>query len=360
MTYSELTLNNISGHDSRVIESGATQNLSSSNAPTLKESLVSLEPSGVWDKSVGLLKGQLDPQIFSAWIKPLTLEKLEVSQELSAGSSPMTEIELSAPNKFCCDHVKRNYESLIAATLTNIIGTANIILRFKVKSAELKGNSALRGSADSAISAVGAVAYNSLKGLKSDISAQVSNSGAANSAGSTLINPPKPRTVRTVDGSNLNTSYNFSNFVVGGCNQFAHAVSLRVSENLGNAYNPLFIYGGVGLGKTHLVNAIGNAARRRGKSVLLVSSEVFVNELIASLRSNKMPQFKSKFRSLDLLMIDDIQFLIGKERTQEEFFHTFNELHQRGKQIILKHLENQLHNIIQISKYHDSDQEDQP
>jgi chromosomal replication initiator protein len=100
-------------------------------------------------------------------------------------------------------------------------------------------------------------------------------------------------------------------------------------------YNPLFLYGGVGLGKTHLVNAIGNAARRRGKKALLVSSETFVNELISAIRSNRMQQFKSKFRSLDLLIIDDVQFISGKERTQEEFFHTFNDLYQKNKQIIV-------------------------
>ncbi len=125
------------------------------------------------------------------------------------------------------------------------------------------------------------------------------------------------------------------NFVVGACNQFAHALGLRVSEHLGTAYNPLFIYGGVGLAKTHLANAIGNASTRRNLRALLVSSETFVSELIASLRGNRMDQFKSKFRSLDLLIVDDIQFIIGKERTQEEFFHTFNELHNRHKQIVI-------------------------
>ena len=137
------------------------------------------------------------------------------------------------------------------------------------------------------------------------------------------------------DQTNLNPKSNFSNYVVGACNQFAHAVSLRVSENLGGHYNPLFIYGGVGLGKTHLANAIGNAAHRRGAKVLLVSSEYFLNELISCVRSNRMDQFKKRFRSLDLLIIDDIQFLTGKERTQEEFFHTFNELHHRRKQIVI-------------------------
>ncbi|HQH26775.1 MAG TPA: chromosomal replication initiator protein DnaA, partial [Oligoflexia bacterium] len=135
--------------------------------------------------------------------------------------------------------------------------------------------------------------------------------------------------------TNLNPRYNFSNFVVGACNQFAHAACLKAAENPGSAYNPLFIYGGVGLGKTHLANAIGNACRRRNLKVLLTSSETFVSELISSLKTNNMDRFKSKFRSLDVLIIDDIQFIIGKERTQEEFFHTFNELYNRRKQIVI-------------------------
>ncbi len=136
----------------------------------------------------------------------------------------------------------------------------------------------------------------------------------------------------------LNPKYAFDRFVVGSSNQFAHAAAKAVSDLPGGHYNPLFVYGGVGLGKTHLLHAIGlaTAANGRGLNILYMSAEKFMNELINSLRYEKMPEFRRKFReSCDVLLIDDIQFLSGKERTQEEFFHTFNALHEQQKQIVL-------------------------
>jgi len=132
-------------------------------------------------------------------------------------------------------------------------------------------------------------------------------------------------------------NYTFSTFIVGGGNQFAHAAARAVAESPGKNYNPLFIYGGVGLGKTHLINAIGHEAivKQGCKSVFYLSSESFTNELISHLRRDRMDEFKSKFRQADILILDDVQFLSGRERTQEEFFHTFNTLHQSHKQIIL-------------------------
>jgi chromosomal replication initiator protein len=135
----------------------------------------------------------------------------------------------------------------------------------------------------------------------------------------------------------LNARYTFENFVVSSCNQFAHAAALAVSEQLGSTYNPLFLYGGVGLGKTHLMQAIGNRLMRTRPDVALKfkTSEEFMNELITAIRFEETPQFRERYRSLDVLLIDDVQFLAGKESTQEEFFHTFNTLYDAGRQIVI-------------------------
>ena len=137
--------------------------------------------------------------------------------------------------------------------------------------------------------------------------------------------------------TNLNPAYTFESFVVGQNNQFCHAAALAISESHSEQYNPLFIYGGVGLGKTHLAHAIANYTLEHDKSknIKYTSSESFTNELIHSIKSNNMGSFREKYRKVDLLMIDDVQFLAGKEATQEEFFHTFNTLKENGKQIIL-------------------------
>lgn len=139
-----------------------------------------------------------------------------------------------------------------------------------------------------------------------------------------------------IDNS-LNPKYTFEKFVVGRSNQFAHAASMGAAETPGKTYNPLFIYGGVGLGKTHLMHAIGHSIKERNKHmrVSYITSEKFMNELINAIRYDKTPTFRDKFRSIDVLLMDDVQFLAGKERTQEEFFHTFNTLHNEQKQIVM-------------------------
>lgn len=269
-----------------------------------------------WDSVLLELRGELDAQVIAAWLKPLRHQKTE----RPASGEP--EIYLAASNKFAADHIRAHYIDRIARAASRVLGAAAPRIRISVDA------SALPTNISSKIEAA--------KDVLKNISALQRPVPAAVPATDRPKPVARPRPVRTsAQESNLNAHYEFSNFIVGSCNQFAYAASMQTADNLGATFNPLFIYGGVGLGKTHLVNAIGNAALRKGKKVLLVSSESFVNELIAALRANRMQQFKSKFRSLDVLIIDDVQFIMGKERTQEEFFHTFNELHQRRKQIII-------------------------
>ncbi|MBW2452068.1 MAG: chromosomal replication initiator protein DnaA [Deltaproteobacteria bacterium] len=250
--------------------------------------------SKLWQDTLAELELNLSPQHFSTWIKPLKLVKIE--KDL---------IVLEVPNRFVLDWVKENYGKLIQKILADL----------------------------------SAISYN----LQFDVTGQARLQLAdinAESAGPNTIQQSKRQSLpsqHTHTDLNLNRKYVFKEFVSGSSNQFAYAAAMAVANNPATTYNPLFIYGGVGLGKTHLINAIGNAVLKKnpGMRVCYYTSEKFMNELINSLRYNRMDEFRKKFRSMDILLIDDIQFIAGKERTQEEFFHTFNSLYESHKQIVV-------------------------
>src|SRR5210317_938205 len=248
--------------------------------------------SKLWDDTLAHLELNLSPQHFSTWIKPLKLVKIE--QDM---------VYLEVPNRFVLDWVKENYSKLIQKNLSDL-SAVSYRLHFDVSNQAIE---------------------------KLPRTTPVVEKPVAIAAKKSIVN-----NTHTAD-LNLNRKYTFEEFVSGSSNQFAYAAAMAVANNPATTYNPLFIYGGVGLGKTHLVNAIGNAILKKSPQMRICyyTSEKFMNELINSLRYNRMDEFRNKFRSMDVLLIDDIQFIAGKERTQEEFFHTFNALYESHKQIIV-------------------------
>ncbi|MBX7144860.1 MAG: chromosomal replication initiator protein DnaA [Oligoflexia bacterium] len=255
----------------------------------------------VWQKGVSALQSELDPQIYIAYIKPLKVQSVDASSG---------EVVITAPSRLVCNHVDREFKSRLSSFIAKEMGISSIRLRFSV----------VESSPESA----GKPSPIVIKKVKLPTQRQEAEANAA-------ISPEGARL------SGINPKYTFDTFVVGSSNQFCHAAAMRVAERPGLSYNPFFIYGGVGLGKTHLLHAIGNAvlARNPKARVLYMSSEGFTNELIQALRHGTMNEFRNRMRAIELLLIDDIQFMCGKERTQEEFFHTFNALHDAKHQIVL-------------------------
>ena len=244
----------------------------------------------LWDKTLKIIKEKVSQQNFETWLCPIRITAMEMDQ-----------IRLAVPNRFIRDWLIDNYFDLIRDSVKTAAGVPLQVTFFVEQENHSPTSAEKRGS----------VSVDEKKTQKKQV-------------------PIKAN-------ATLNLNYSFDRFVVGACNQFAHAASVAVAEQPAKNYNPLFIYGGVGLGKTHLLNAIGlkTLAFFPDMNVVYVSAEVFMNELINSIRYDKMPKFREKFRNIDCILIDDIQFIAGKERTQEEFFHTFNTLHDAGKQIVV-------------------------
>ncbi|OYD07912.1 chromosomal replication initiator protein DnaA [Paludifilum halophilum] len=238
----------------------------------------------LWANALDLIRERLSKPSFETWLQ--ATEAVDYRDET---------LIVSAPNEFARDWLESRYANLVRETLQEVTGSV-IGVQFITHSAVMPD--------------------------------------AEEESAAAVENPPsQPDTPNT----QLNSRYSFDTFVIGSGNRFAHAASLAVAEAPAKAYNPLFIYGGVGLGKTHLMHAIGNyiLSNPTHTRVVYLSSEKFTNEFINSIRDNKTDDFRNKYRNVDILLIDDIQFLAGKEQTQEEFFHTFNALHEESKQIVI-------------------------
>ncbi len=245
-----------------------------------------MNPEQAWQAALGELQLQLTKPTFDTWVKHTHVVSCEDSTYL-----------IGVHNGYAKDWLENRLLTTIKRTLTSIVGHTTEV-KFVVR--QRKTNRLAPEPA-----------------LSSDTREQGQEPDSA-------------------FNTNLNPKHSFDSFVVGSSNRLANAAARAVADSPGTAYNPLFIYGGVGLGKTHLLQAIGNAALRRTKRVLYISSETFTNELINAIRSQTTEEFRTKYRdNVDVLMIDDIQFIGGKESTQEEFFHTFNRLHEAGKQIVM-------------------------
>ncbi|KTD42801.1 chromosomal replication initiator protein DnaA [Legionella parisiensis] len=257
--------------------------------------------ASVWQKCLGLLQDEYSAQQFNTWLRPLQAHTDE------------QRFILFAPNRFVVDWVKKHFFSRIEELVKQFCGD------------EIKSISIEIGSKTSS--------------TDSDSSSSGSFSSEVNTSPPVTSNVSKAVPKKAVDykSSHLNKKFIFESFVEGNSNQLARAASMQVAERPGDAYNPLFIYGGVGLGKTHLMHAIGNAILKNNPDakILYLHSERFVADMVKAIQTNSINEFKRFYRSLNALLIDDIQFFAGKDRSQEEFFHTFNALLEGQQQIIL-------------------------
>jgi len=255
-----------------------------------------MKAARVWSAALGELQLQMTQATFETWLRDSKLMKYEDGTFV-----------IAVKNGYAKDWLENRLLATIKRTLARL-ADRTVDVRFVVGSEEARP-------------------------AKDDVTLLRGTTGSGQRASASPPRDAPP--VRSSSGGRLNPRYTFDSFVVGPGNRLAHAASMAVIESPAGAYNPLFIYGGVGLGKTHLLHAIGHACQSQGIDVLYVSSETFTNDLIEAIRSHTTDTFRETYRTADVLLVDDIQFIAGKERTQEEFFHTFNALHGADKQIVL-------------------------
>jgi chromosomal replication initiator protein len=290
----------------------------------------------VWTDCSKQLSDELPPQQFNTWIRPLKIQFFAGDSTLGNGSSNNQRVQLVAPNRFIEDWVKNKFLVRIEALFSQFGADqcSVAVVSDSEKGPAFKTQSMVSGKTEA-------------------ISIQVDRSPGIIEpveAPALVIPTPQVQTVTRITApeiitsaaehslkSNLNGAFTFDSFVEGKSNQLALAAAQQVAENPGGSYNPLFIYGGVGLGKTHLMHAVGNALRQRkpDAKIVYLHSERFVADMVKALQLKAIDEFKQFYRSVDALLIDDIQFFSGKDRSQEEFFHTYNALLERGQQMIL-------------------------
>ena len=266
----------------------------------------------VWNGILHSIKSKLSQESFNTWFRPIRFEGLDKAQGV---------LYLCAPNQLVKDWVNTNYSSLVNQSLDEQRLEGYLIGWTVERDKPFASNSQPQ----------------TVDHRPQQDEATPDNKSGMESNSSSPVNAAVSVALQQVVEPTLNAKYTYDNFVVGSCNQFAHAASLAVAEAPGKTYNPLFIYGGVGLGKTHLMHACGHAIKERNGLLKLcyISSEKFMNDLINAIRYDRTQNFRERYRSVDVLLIDDVQFMAGKERTQEEFFHTFNSLYEQQKQIVI-------------------------
>lgn len=287
----------------------------------------SVVEKSIWNDILHAVEKRINRKSFEAWFRQIQFEGCDRAEHV---------LHLRAPNQIVQEWVSSNYSEVLDASLEELnLSKYHVDWQVKDKDEVSNRSESLAEKDEEESESYEIKGANGADPKKGGMASLFSLLDTAQSDGLT----PGATTFVDIEPLelSLNPKYTFQTFVVGSCNQFAHAASQAVAEAPGKTYNPLYIYGGVGLGKTHLMHAIGHAVKERNRYLRLsyISAEKFMNELINAIRYDKAQTFREKYRSIDVLLMDDIQFMAGKERTQEEFFHTFNALYDGQKQIVI-------------------------